>query len=325
MIEIKDVPASWLAERILLRDDHRCVLCDEHAKGNLVFHEVVGGSINKDRWLSVSEVSPDDGHPTRFEVEDMLVTMCRACAHKVEHMTGSPYREILERDVWLQQYNTDHPMMSGFTKIGRRMSHLNRFGAEVTLKPENLAEHSYWVSVYSLAIAHDYVLKYNPDQIIDQSKLLLTSLFHDFPEIMVGDVPTPIKRRTKKIEAAYEKEESAAIDWLERNFELPFLKTLVNEFEHGDDIEYQISRAADKVSAIIYCVEEVSSGNRNLYIALRRFYDSLCKQIDTGHTDQWYLELLKDLKTWCDIAISKDLTRLPVDAEELKSLKERGV
>lgn len=97
------------------------------------------------------------------------------------------------------------------------------------------------------------------------------ALYHDCSEILTGDLPTPIKYHSIKIQEAYKQVEQLASDRL--------LSTLPEEIRPsfapfmGGEAEkrvHDIVKAADKLSAYLKCVEERRAGNDEFLSAERQ-------------------------------------------------------
>lgn len=96
----------------------------------------------------------------------------------------------------------------------------------------------------------------------DPGQAAVAALFHDAPEILTGDLPTPVKYYNPEIRDSYKQVEAvsaqkllgmlppalrgAYVPWLTEDYD-PELRALV--------------KAADKLSAYIKCVEELKAGN----------------------------------------------------------------
>jgi len=129
--------------------------------------------------------------------------------------------------------------------------------------PENLAEHSLMTAILAHGLAiigRDIFGKSHADP----NACAAAALFHDAPEILTGDLPTPVKYFTPYLRKAYGEVEQAGTEKLLsmlpdglREAYRPFLSpgeccTLVCEYV----------KAADKLSAYIKCKEELRAGNR---------------------------------------------------------------
>ena len=95
----------------------------------------------------------------------------------------------------------------------------------------------------------------------DPNFLAAAALYHDSPEILTGDMPTPIKYVNPAIRNAYQDVEAVA----ERKLLAMLPPELQGVYEpiltEADPEVRQVVKAADKLSAYIKCVEELKAGN----------------------------------------------------------------
>ena len=104
---------------------------------------------------------------------------------------------------------------------------------------------------------------------VDPDKLALIGLYHDANEIITGDMPTPVKYHDPDIRDAYKKVEDMANqklldklpDYMRKYYETIFFK------KSGDEELWKIVKAADKLSALIKCIEEKKAGNQEFATA----------------------------------------------------------
>jgi 5'-deoxynucleotidase YfbR-like HD superfamily hydrolase len=173
------------------------------------------------------------------------------------------------------------------------LAHKTRFGAEITSRPESISEHSYWVALFAKAIARHYVeptgLKVNEGHVLD------IALNHDIPEILTTDVPNPIKKASRAVERFYNRQEKLATIELAKCLGFSDFSGLVQEFNEGKTIEAQIVKMADKLSGLIWCVEELACGNRNIVIAFRGYYNELVAQGNVEDIPDWRKKLISDV------------------------------
>ena len=128
-----------------------------------------------------------------------------------------------------------------------RMRYIARWALMRNTRTENVEEHSYEVAVLSHALSVIGRDVFQKD--LDPDKTAAAALFHDAPEIITGDLPTPIKYFNPGIKTAYQQVEAVAQDKL-----LSMLPPeLVDAYE-------PLVREAD-LSAYIKCVEELKAGN----------------------------------------------------------------
>lgn len=157
-------------------------------------------------------------------------------------------------------------MQSHFYAILSRMKNINRWGLMRNTRQENLSEHSLEVAfiAHALAVITNKRLggKVNPE------RAAVAAMFHDTSEIITGDLPTPIKYYNPEIKSAYKKIEAVAEDELISM--LP--EDMRDEFEaiyRPDEEIVRIVKAADKLSALIKCIEEGNMGNTEFKVAER--------------------------------------------------------
>lgn len=154
-----------------------------------------------------------------------------------------------------------------------RMKYINRWGLMRNTKAENLSEHSLETAVIAQALALIAKKRFNKD--IDENKVAAIAMYHDASEIITGDLPTPIKYNSPEIRNSYKEIELSAsrrlINSLPEDLKEAYKELLLPE---DKEIEKYI-KAADKISAIIKCVEEKKSGNREFLNAEKTLRDTL--------------------------------------------------
>ena len=150
-------------------------------------------------------------------------------------------------------------MKSHFYAILSRMKNIYRWGLMRNTRQENLSEHSLEVAyiAHALALIKNRRLGGN----VDPNFIAAAAMLHDTGEIITGDLPTPIKYYNADIKSVYKNIESIAearlISLLPEDLRDDF-KPL---YSPGDEAK-KIIKAADKISALIKCIEETESGNR---------------------------------------------------------------
>ena len=141
-----------------------------------------------------------------------------------------------------------------------RMRYINRWGLMRNTFQENIQEHSHMVAVlaHTLAVIRRDVL----GKPADPGLAAAAALYHDAPEILTGDLPTPIKYYSDDIRQAYRQVEEVSagklLDMLPGELR-PAFEPLVRE-DYDRDTRALV-KAADKLSAYIKCVEELKAGN----------------------------------------------------------------
>ncbi len=115
-------------------------------------------------------------------------------------------------------------------------------------------------------IAHCLVLIHNKrfGGNLDPERAAILAVFHDTTEIITGDMPTPIKYYNSKIKNAYRDIEENAADQLVNMLPDDFrddINSIIKMNGSGDEQLRPFVKAADKLSALIKCIEEQRMGN----------------------------------------------------------------
>ena len=167
-------------------------------------------------------------------------------------------------------------MNNSFFALTSRMKYISRWGLMRNTRTENIAEHSLEVAIITHLLCELKNRRFGGD--IDVSKAVLTAVYHDVPEIITGDLPTPVKYYDPEIKSAYKRVERAAAEKLLDSVPQDLREDYAPLFEENADPEIaKIVKAADKLSALIKCIEERKSGNADFFEAERQTLDGLKK------------------------------------------------
>ncbi len=163
--------------------------------------------------------------------------------------------------------------MDNFYALMARMKNIDRWALMRSVMPENVQEHSHMVAVLAHALA---VIRRDVFGVpCDPNACAAAAIFHDAPEILTGDLPTPIKYNNPEIMAAYRQVEAAAarklLSMLPSELR-PAYEPLLTE--PAEDVK-RLVKAADKLSAYIKCIEERRAGNDEFLLAEKKSLDTL--------------------------------------------------
>ena len=153
-------------------------------------------------------------------------------------------------------------MSNDFFALISRMKYIDRWALMRNTEKESLSQHSYEVAVicHALTVISNKRLGTN----YNAEKAALIGLFHDTAEILTGDMPTPVKYYSSEILNAFKKVEEAATDkilgMLPEDMQSEY-KDLLFATEEDKEL-WALNKAADKISALIKCIEEEKAGNR---------------------------------------------------------------
>ncbi len=152
-------------------------------------------------------------------------------------------------------------MPSGFAAMLFRMNYINRWGLMRNTRAESLSEHSLTVAVVAHLIAAVGRERFNAD--VRPELVALCAVYHDASEILTGDMPTPVKYGSERLREEYKKTEARACEQLAQMLPCE-LRAQVGPVLDGsvlNERERRILKAADKISALLKCVEEEQNGN----------------------------------------------------------------
>lgn len=157
--------------------------------------------------------------------------------------------------------NTGSPAQgSGFFAMLTRMKYIGRWALMRNTERESLSEHSLETAVIAHALAVIGRDIYGMDT--DPEKTAVLAMYHDSPEILTGDMPTPVKYFTPGLRSAYAEVEKKAGERLLAMLPdamRPAYSALLIPDESSP--EHRYVKAADKLSALIKCIEERKAGN----------------------------------------------------------------
>ena len=152
-------------------------------------------------------------------------------------------------------------MNSHFFALMSRMKYINRWGLMNNTKNENISEHSLMVAMLSHVLVVISNKRFGTS--LNPEHAAMLGIYHDASEIITGDMPTPIKYFNPKISDAYKQIERVAeeklVSYLPEDLREEFAPLLTISEEDKEYIPFV--KAADKLSALIKCIEEEKIGN----------------------------------------------------------------
>ena len=170
-------------------------------------------------------------------------------------------------------------MSHSFFAMFSRMKYIDRWALMRNTRKENLCEHSLEVA----AIAHALAVIANErcGASLNTERAALLGIYHDMPEIITGDMPTPIKYGNPELKAAYkavEKETASRLvsllpDYMQESYKGFFVK------QDSDKELWKAVKAADKISALIKCIEEEKAGSLE-FAGAKKAVSTLIDELD---------------------------------------------
>lgn len=141
------------------------------------------------------------------------------------------------------------------------MKYINRWALMRNTQSENLSQHSCDVAAIAHCLATIKNVRFGGE--LNAERAAYLGLYHDMPEIITGDMPTPVKYHSRELRREFQQVEDNACktllnmlpDDLKPYYTSAFFK------EETDEYLWRIVKAADKISALIKCIEEEKAGN----------------------------------------------------------------
>lgn len=148
-----------------------------------------------------------------------------------------------------------------FFAIISRMKYINRWGLMRNTINENISEHSLETAFIAHVLALYRNVRFGGN--VDPERTALLAMYHDATEIITGDLPTPVKYYNAEIKAEYDKVEKMAeeklLSYLPEDLR-GYYAPLFSKTEEDKEL-WVLVKAADKLSALIKCIEERQMGN----------------------------------------------------------------
>ncbi|MDQ0254844.1 putative hydrolase of HD superfamily [Evansella vedderi] len=155
-----------------------------------------------------------------------------------------------------------HVYLQSLSKLER----IYRAPGEFKFEQHNVAAHSFKVAQYAQLLA---TVEEQNGTTIDWKSLYEKALNHDYSEVFIGDIKTPVKYATPELrEMLAQVEEGMAKKFIEAEFPPDLLPIYLEKLKEGKDetIEGRILAVADKMDQVYEAYNEIEKGNtENVY------------------------------------------------------------
>lgn len=169
-----------------------------------------------------------------------------------------------------------------------RMKYIHRWALMRNSRQESLSEHSLDVAMIAHALCTIGNVRYGRHLNADRAAVI--GLYHDASEIITGDLPTPVKYGTAEMKDAYKKVERDADrrlleglpDDLRPVYEQIFSPSGRNMDDEDEKYMRRLIKGADKISALIKCICEETTGNTEFRTAretTRKTLDEMAREL----------------------------------------------
>jgi len=163
------------------------------------------------------------------------------------------------------------------------MKYISRWALMRNAANESLSEHTLETAVlaHALAVLHNTRFLVEDGIPVPAERVAALALLHDVPEVLTGDLPTPVKYHSEHLRAAYKQVEKSACAALLDLLPDDLRDTYASLLTPAEDELYlwRYVKAADKLSALIKCMEERKAGNCEFV----RAEESLLKTLQALH------------------------------------------
>lgn len=153
-----------------------------------------------------------------------------------------------------------------FPRELRELSFVPRWSIARRIRDQNVAEHSFYTTVYALGICQHFSL--SPET---ERRVIRYALCHDFEEIFTGDIPGPAKR-------AIAHEHGYA------NVIVPHVKKVLGPiFWHKDEVPQVVAsivKIASLIDEIFYMATEFQLGNMSFNTVFMNSMARLTRAVD---------------------------------------------
>ncbi len=158
-----------------------------------------------------------------------------------------------------------------------RMKYIERWALMRNSRPENLCEHAMEVAMIAHALCTIGNVRYGHE--LDADRAAVSALYHDASEIITGDMPTPVKYYNNELKRAYKEVEEIAnehlLSRLPEDLKPVYEKVFSQKADGEEAYMRRLIKAADKISALIKCIEEEKSGNAEFRTAQQTIRSSI--------------------------------------------------
>lgn len=149
------------------------------------------------------------------------------------------------------------------------MKYITRWSLMHCARTETLSEHTADTALlaHTLCLVARDVLGQTG---VRPEAVAVAALYHDAPEILTGDMPTPVKYKNERLRDAYKTLEAQSARAMAQLAPPALRPAMENWLTAGSlsEEEHALLKAADRLSALIKCLEETQGGNKEFAAAL---------------------------------------------------------
>ncbi|WP_195574740.1 YfbR-like 5'-deoxynucleotidase [Paenibacillus sp. 1001270B_150601_E10] len=174
----------------------------------------------------------------------------------------------------------------------------------------SVAEHSWKVVQYAKTLAD---IEESNGAAVDWKKLYEITSSHDYGEIFIGDIKTPVKHYSLELRSMLQKvEEGMVAHFIEEHIPEPFKPIFQRQLREGkdDSLEGKILEVADKMDQIYEAFSELQRGNTEKeFITMYRNAIMKIKKINLHCVHYFLQHILPDMVS--------EGSKSPIDIERI--------
>jgi 5'-deoxynucleotidase YfbR-like HD superfamily hydrolase len=154
-----------------------------------------------------------------------------------------------------------------------RLRYVKRFGRSLTVHQENDAEHSFYVTMYSLFLTQ-WTMDNVPDVEPNRERILIAALIHDLDEAFTGDFPRDFKYSDPQMKVELDRVAGKAVERIFRQtyglsgaaHTCMFSDTMARRWQYAKDetVEGCIVAFADFLAVLAFLAQEARTSNTTM-------------------------------------------------------------
>ncbi|AIQ45688.1 MULTISPECIES: YfbR-like 5'-deoxynucleotidase [Paenibacillus] len=187
----------------------------------------------------------------------------------------------------------------GIHKYFRSLNELERIircPGKFKFEEHSVAAHSWKVVQYAKTLAD---IEEKNGAVIDWKKLYEITSSHDYGEIFIGDIKTPVKHSSLQLRSLIQQVEEGMIhNFIEEHIPEEFKSIFVQQLREGKDesLEGLILEVADKMDQVYEAFAEMQRGNTEKeFVVMYRNALIKIKNIDLKCVEYFLAEILPDM------------------------------
>lgn len=172
----------------------------------------------------------------------------------------------------------------------RRLKNIRRCNNFPTLQTEDVAQHSFYVTVLAMTLAEEYNayarehnLSVHPldvenvMDVVSVEDVMKKALFHDIEESFTSDIPFNVKHHSRELNLAMKKCVADILDKVYQGCSVTLHSQRNYNMTCKDYLEGKFVAIADLLEGAWYCYQELVMGNSYIVELFRNYLDEIFK------------------------------------------------